>query len=98
VLDLAVLGLPLGAMYGLAALGLIVVHRATGNVDLSLGGTAAAGAYVYHHAATGGGAPRAVAVLCGLAVAGLSGGVGAGLARRTGRSPPRWRASRGAGS
>lgn len=86
--DLAVVGLPLGAMYGMAALGLILVHRATGNVDLSLGGTAAVSAYVYFHASTGGGQPRAVAVLLGLMFAAGSGLVVAAAARLIGRDRP----------
>ncbi|GAA0617195.1 hypothetical protein GCM10009547_19220 [Sporichthya brevicatena] len=88
MLDLALTGLPLGAMYGLAALGLLVVHRTTGNVDLSLGGVAAAAAYVYHHTSTGGGQPRAVAFVAALAVAAACGGVSAAAARVIGPDRP----------
>ncbi len=88
MLDLALTGLPLGAMYGLAALGLLVVHRTTGNVDLSLGGVAAVAAYVYHHTSTGGGQPRAVAFVAALAVAAACGGVSAAAARGIGPDRP----------
>lgn len=88
MVDLLVTGLPVGAMYGLAALGLLVVHRTTGNVDLSLGGVAAAAAYTYHAGATGGGLPRAVAVAVALLIAAGCGLVGAVVARRIGPGRP----------
>lgn len=88
MLDLLVAGLPLGAMYALAALGLVVVFRSTGNLDLSLGGIAATAAYCYHHGSTGGGMPRVVAAVLALAVAGACGLASAAGARMIGRGRP----------
>ena len=88
VLDLMVAGVPVGAMYALAALGLVVVFRSTGNLDLSLGGVAAAAAYCYHHGSTGGGLPRVAAAVLALLVAAGCGLASAAGARVIGRDRP----------
>ena len=88
MLDLTVAGVPMGAMYALAALGLVVIFRSTGNLDLSLGGVAATAAYCYHHGSTGGGLPRVVAAALALLVAAGCGVVSAAGARVIGRDRP----------
>ncbi|MGH9042128.1 MAG: ABC transporter permease subunit [Acidimicrobiia bacterium] len=93
MLPLLIAGLPVGAMYGLAALGLVVVHRATRNVDLSLGAVATAAAFAFHRLSAGpdgiGGAlPVPVAALVALGVAATIGLGGATVARVLGPDRP----------
>jgi sulfate-transporting ATPase len=88
MLPLLIAGLPVGAMYGLAALGLVVVHRATRNIDLSLGAVATAAAFAYHGLSTDGSLPEPVAALAALGVAAAIGLVGARVARVLGPDRP----------
>ena len=88
MLGLLIAGLPLGAMYGLAALGLVAVHRATRKVDLSLGAVATAAAFAYHRLSAGGPLPAPAAALVALGLAAGIGAVGAALARRVGPARP----------
>ncbi len=71
-------------MYGLAAIGLVVVHRSTGNLDLSQGAAATAAAFTMHRLRIDTGLPAVVAAAVALAVAGAIGLVGAVAARRAG--------------
>ena len=75
-------------MYGLAASGLVVVHRATRNLDLSQGASATAAAFTVHRLRVDTGLPVPVAVVAGLAVAAAVGCLGAALARRIGPRRP----------
>src|SRR6266542_6566581 len=75
-------------MYGLAALGLVVVHRATRNVDLSLGAVATAAAFAYHRLSTDASLPTAVAAVASLGVAAAIGFGGAVVARLLGPDRP----------
>ncbi len=88
MLPLLITGLPVGAMYGLAALGLVVVHRATRNVDLSLGAVATAAAFVYHRLSSDASVPAALAAVAALAVAAAIGLCGAMVARLLGPDRP----------
>ena len=88
MLGLLIAGLPLGAMYGLAALGLVAVHRATRKVDLSLGAVATASAFAYHRLSAGGPLPAPAAALVALGLAAGIGAIGAALARRVGPGRP----------
>jgi ABC-type branched-subunit amino acid transport system ATPase component/branched-subunit amino acid ABC-type transport system permease component len=85
---LVVAGIPVGAMYGLAAVGLILVHRATRNLDLSQGAAATAAAFTMHRLRVDAGVPAGVATAAGLVVAALVGCAGAALARRIGPGRP----------
>jgi sulfate-transporting ATPase len=75
-------------MYGLAAVGLLLVHRATRYLDLSQGAAATAAAFTMHRLRTDAGVPAGVAALAGLAVAAGVGCAGAALARRIGPGRP----------
>ena len=88
MIPLLVTGLPVGAMYGLAALGLVVVHRATRNVDLSLGAVATAAAFTYSRLSSEASLPAGLAVLGALAVAAVLGLAGAVVARLLGPDRP----------
>jgi ABC-type branched-subunit amino acid transport system ATPase component/branched-subunit amino acid ABC-type transport system permease component len=88
VLPLVVAGLPVGAMYGLAALGVVVVHRATRNIDLSLGAVATAAAFVYHRLSADASVPAPLAALVALGVAAAIGLVGASVGRMLGPGRP----------
>jgi sulfate-transporting ATPase len=88
MLPLVIAGLPVGAMYGLAALGLVVVHRATRNIDLSLGAVATAAAFVYHHLSANASLPAPLAALVALGVAAAIGLVAASVGRILGPGRP----------
>ncbi len=88
MLPLVVAGLPVGAMYGLAALGLIVVHRATRNIDLSLGAVATAAAFVYHRLSADVSLPAPLAALAALGVAAALGLAAAAVGRLLGPGRP----------
>jgi len=75
-------------MYGLAASGLVVVHRATRNLDLSLGATATAAAFTVHRLSVDTGVPVPVAIAAGLSVAAALGWLSAAVARRIGPGRP----------
>jgi ABC-type branched-subunit amino acid transport system ATPase component/branched-subunit amino acid ABC-type transport system permease component len=88
MLPLVIAGLPVGAMYGLAALGLVVVHRATRNIDLSLGAVATAAAFVYHHLSGNASVPAPLAALVALGAAAAIGLVSAWVGRVLGPGRP----------
>ena len=88
MLPLVVAGLPVGAMYGLAALGLVVVHRATRTIDLSLGAVATAAAFAYHHLSANASLPAPLAALVALGVAAAIGAVAASVGRVLGPGRP----------
>jgi branched-subunit amino acid ABC-type transport system permease component len=88
MLPLLIAGLPVGAMYALAALGLVVVHRATRNIDLSLGAVATAAAFAYHRLSTDVSLPAPLAAAAALGVAAVIGLAGASAARLVGPSRP----------
>ncbi|HYH49817.1 MAG TPA: hypothetical protein VEG38_09745, partial [Acidimicrobiia bacterium] len=71
-------------MYGLAAVGLVLVHRATRNLDLSQGAAATAAAFTMHRLRAEAGLPTVPAAIAGLAVAAGVGCAGAALAGRIG--------------
>jgi ABC-type branched-subunit amino acid transport system ATPase component/ABC-type branched-subunit amino acid transport system permease subunit len=75
-------------MYGLAALGLVVVHRATRNIDLSLGAVATAAAFIYHRLSADAAVPAPLAALVALGVAAAIGLVGASVGRMLGPGRP----------
>jgi iron-sulfur cluster repair di-iron protein len=88
MLPLVIAGLPVGAMYGLAALGLVVVHRATRRIDLSLGAVATAAAFVYHRLSVDASVPAPLAAVIALGVAATIGLVGASVGRVLGPGRP----------
>src|SRR5688500_14280319 len=71
-------------MYGLAAIGLVVVHRATGNLDLSQGAAATAAAFTMHRLRVDAELPAPIAAAVALSVAAAIGFGGAVVARRVG--------------
>ena len=71
-------------MYGLAAIGLVVVHRATGNLDLSQGAAATAAAFTMHRLRVDAELPAPAAAAVALSVAAAIGYGGAVVARRVG--------------
>jgi len=66
---LAVAGLPAGGMYALAALGIVLIYRATGTINFAQGAVATASAFVFDLAWTEHDLPVLVAALAALAVA-----------------------------
>lgn len=78
IVRLAIAGLPAGGMYALAALGIVVIYRATGTLNLAQGAVATASAFVFHWAWAEHDVPLGFAVI--LAV-GLSAGLGLALER-----------------
>jgi sulfate-transporting ATPase len=66
------LGLGVGAIYALAALGVVVIARGSGVLSFAQGGFALVGAYVYFEVSSRGG-NLALATVCGTVAAGLVG-------------------------
>ncbi|HZP31032.1 MAG TPA: ABC transporter, partial [Acidimicrobiia bacterium] len=64
----ALLGLGLGAIYALAAQGIVLVYRGSGVLNFAQGAMAAVGAYAYVEALDGG-FPTWLAVVAGVATA-----------------------------
>lgn len=80
-----VTGLALGSVYALAGMGLVVLFRATGELNFALGAIGAASAMMAWQAHAWG-APIALAALCGVAVAtAVSAGYGALVSARVAR-------------
>src|SRR5688572_9628785 len=71
-------------MYGLAAIRLVVLHRATGTLDLSQGAAATAAAFTMHRLRVDAELPGAAAAVVALSVAAAIGYGGAVVARRVG--------------
>ncbi|WP_255650059.1 hypothetical protein [Frankia sp. ArI3] len=96
VFRFAALGVGAGALYALAAVGLVLVHRGSGVVNFAQGAMGMVGAYVYFEG-RGADLPDAVSVVLGLLAAAV---LGAAfhlliLRRMRGRpaSPGSWRPS-----
>ncbi len=70
----ALLGFGLGAIYSLAAYGIVVIYRGSGVLNFAQGAMAAVGAFVYFELLEGGW-PTALAVTGGVVAAALLGGV-----------------------
>jgi sulfate-transporting ATPase len=73
VLRFAALGLGAGAIYTLAAHGMVVIYRGSGILNFAHGAFAATGGYVYWKVSVQGGAPVGVGVVAGIAAASLLG-------------------------
>ena len=73
MLQLAVSGLPLGGMYALAALGIVLIYRTTGTLTLAQGGIATASAFTFHALWADVGLPFPIAIVGALAVAAIIG-------------------------
>lgn len=71
----AALGLGAGALYALAALGLVLVYRGSGVVNFAQGAMGMVGAYAYFEAAQEHGLSQPVSVLLGLLASALLGAV-----------------------
>lgn len=85
----AVLGVGSGALLGLLAIGLVVVHRGSGVVNFAHGAIAMFGTFVFWDLNTHSGVPYWAAVACGVAVSGLLGLiVQLGILRRLRDSAP----------
>jgi sulfate-transporting ATPase len=68
ILQFALLGLGLGALYALAAQGLIVIYRGAGVLNFALGAIGMVGAYVEWELNANHGVPFAISLLVGIAV------------------------------
>lgn len=73
MLQLGISGLPLGGMYALAALGIVLIYRTTGTLTLAQGATATASAYVFYGLWDTHGVVVPVAALAALATSALLG-------------------------
>ncbi|MCW2529598.1 MAG: putative branched chain amino acid transporter ATP-binding protein, partial [Pseudonocardiales bacterium] len=62
----AALGLGAGALYALAAIGLVLVYRGSGVVNFAQGAMGMVGAYAYYEARVQHGLPQILSVLVGL--------------------------------
>ncbi len=71
----AALGMGAGALYALAAIGLVLVYRGSGVVNFAQGAMGMVGAYVYFEAHQQHGLPQAVSVLLGLLASAALGAV-----------------------
>src|ERR1700712_4536152 len=67
------LGLGAGALYALAAVGLVLVYRGSGVVNFAQGAMGMVGAYAYFEAREQHGLPQIVAVLVGLLASAILG-------------------------
>jgi ABC-type branched-subunit amino acid transport system ATPase component/branched-subunit amino acid ABC-type transport system permease component len=73
VFDFALIGLGAGALYALAAIGLVLVYRGSGVVNFAQGAMGMIGAYAFYETRTVHHLPAFVAVACGMALSGLLG-------------------------
>jgi sulfate-transporting ATPase len=73
VFQYAVLGVGSGALLGLLAIGLVVVHRGSGVVNFAHGAVAMFGTYIFWDLNTNNRVPYWAAVACGVAVSGVLG-------------------------
>ena len=73
VLRLAVAGLPAGGMYALAALGIVVIYRATGTLNFAQGAVATGSAFVFAWLWTEHHVPLGLSMAAAIALAALSG-------------------------
>ena len=69
MLDLAISGVPVGGMYALAALGIVLIYRTTGTLNLAQGAVATATAFVFYELWAMRGVPLPFALVVALAVA-----------------------------
>ena len=70
--EFALIGIGIGALYALAAQGLVVIYRGSGVLNLAYGAIALSGAYVYAELRNGG-TPTPVAIVCGVLFSALLG-------------------------
>ncbi|MGH2726897.1 MAG: ABC transporter permease subunit, partial [Actinomycetota bacterium] len=73
MLDLAISGIPIGGMYALAALGIVLIYRTTGTLNLAQGAVATATAFVFYELWAMRGVPLPLSLLLALAVAAMLG-------------------------
>lgn len=73
LIRLAVAGLPAGGMYALAALGIVVIYRATGTLNLAQGAVATTSAFVFNWAWVDHGVPLGVAIALAVALSAVFG-------------------------
>lgn len=73
VLQFALIGLGLGAMYSLASQGLVLIYRGSGVLNFAHGAIGMLGAYAYYEARTTFELPFIVAALTGIAISALVG-------------------------
>lgn len=73
MLDLAIGGIPVGGMYALAALGIVLIYRTTGTLNLAQGAVATATAFVFYDLWATRGVALIVSLVVSLAVAGALG-------------------------
>jgi len=69
MLDLAITGIPIGGMYALAALGIVLIYRTTGTLNLAQGAVATATAFVFYELWSSRSVPLPFALVIALAVA-----------------------------
>ncbi|MGH2794833.1 MAG: ABC transporter permease [Actinomycetota bacterium] len=69
MLDLAISGIPVGGMYALAALGIVLIYRTTGTLNLAQGAVATATAFVFYDLWSTRSVPLPVALVLALGVA-----------------------------
>ncbi len=82
IIQFAILGLALGAMYALSALGLVVTNRASNVVNLSQASIGMFGTFVFWDLNQNHGVSYPIAALCGIATsAALSGAIQQGVMR-----------------
>ncbi|MGH2785452.1 MAG: ABC transporter permease [Actinomycetota bacterium] len=73
MLDLAISGIPIGGMYALAALGIVLIYRTTGTLNLAQGAVATATAFVFYELWADRDVPLAPSLVLALAVAAVLG-------------------------
>lgn len=73
MLDLAITGIPIGGMYALAALGIVLIYRTTGTLNLAQGAVATATAFVFYELWAMRDVPLAISLALALAVAAVLG-------------------------
>jgi ABC-type branched-subunit amino acid transport system permease subunit len=78
MLDLAINGIPVGGMYALAALGIVLIYRTTGTLNLAQGAVATSTAFVFYELWAVRGVPLPVSLMIALAVAAA---IGVGIER-----------------
>jgi ABC-type branched-subunit amino acid transport system ATPase component/branched-subunit amino acid ABC-type transport system permease component len=66
VINFALLGLGLGALYSLASQGLVLIYRGSGVLNFAHGAIGMAGAYIAWQVSVANGAPYVVGLICGV--------------------------------
>jgi ABC-type branched-subunit amino acid transport system ATPase component/branched-subunit amino acid ABC-type transport system permease component len=73
VINFALLGLGLGALYSLASQGLVLIYRGSGVLNFAHGAIGMVGAYVYWDLRVNQGAPYLVGLVCGVGISAIIG-------------------------